>query len=836
MTSSPCSDSVRRRVLRLARFALTTIPLLPACAPPGSARTPQALRPVTFGDTPLGQISVQRPADRPAFTSVVREGDPAGAVALAVVTEAGPQPTTALAAIIESRLKKAGFSGAEARPDPDGFRVRSLLDSPAQAAGFIGAVGAALRAPITQGPDLDLASRRLEQLRLRPFDSAAMARISHCTGELGIAPGEKPFDPASPAGIAALESLRSASNAWSRAAFSAVGSTSFVQAASSALQGLGAWQRGTPPQDPWPAADSIDVHARAAQADVAPSLAIAIRVRDPYAAAAIADHAANGEGPLLTRISNASGWRLNRVTATVRPRGACLSFRLARDRSDDAAAIESDAARVSALVVHEVETELAEARADGSVAGLQVLRAADPRDAAALAAWWSMSTRLDSGPERSLIDLGIPPPRMAASDPSSALDQRLSESQGKLAASYARATEAWKRPVVDARTRIEAGQGEFWAIMASPCGVLADTERDAGITALAAIAAAWARQESDGVTLEPWITTDGVGIIAHAPPLPAEGTHGLARRVADAAARAIINRRMPDRSLNAARGTILGMVERPNSPFGPALGALASALAPSHPAWLAPYGTQESIARAGAEIAASRWSALADGPIRLAVLANVDQAQADTAVRAADRWMLRRVDTGRFCPPLPPATDPPVTARDVSLRLPGASPSAVIGVPVRQPDADGFTMLDLLAEGLDGDEGWLARSLVSLPGTTVSVRVIGGSRLAALVVDISGPEDRLDDTIRQVRATLQRLARGAATAPNLARAQQRLADRELHSRLDPRHRLANLWTGRADKPGAVTLERWNAWMASVLDDASLSVVRVLPGRSAPNDD
>jgi len=45
-----------------------------------------------------------------------------------------------------------------------------------------------------------------------------------------------------------------------------------------------------------------------------------------------------------------------------------------------------------------------------------------------------------------------------------------------------------------------------------------------------------------------------------------------------------------------------------------------------------------------------------------------------------------------------------------------------------------------------------------------------------------------------------------------------------------------LWTARSAKRSTITLERWNAWMASVLDDASLSVVRVLPGRSAPNDD
>lgn len=831
MTSSPSSELLRR----CARVALLAAPCLVACAPASttSPRSAGSLQPVSFGALPTGRISVVRAADRPALTSVIRDGDPAAAVAIVVVTEAGSQPNAALAAILEQRLKSAGFHGTESRPDPDGFRLAALLSSPEQAASFVTAAAAALRSPITQASDLSLAVRRLQLLQTRPLESVAAARMARCTGELGIAPGERNLDLTTPASIAPLESLRSSSVNASRVAFSSVGPASFVQSAAAALQRANGWDRGTPPADPWPGADAIDVHARTSTDGDAPSLALALRVRDPYAATAIADHAGSGAGPLVTRIGNAPGWRLQRVAATVRPRGACLSFRLARDRASDPSPVESDAARVAALVVHEVGMELAEARADGSVAGLQVLRASDPREAAMLAAWWSLSNRLDSGDERVSIDLGLPPPRLSTQDPPAAVDQRLADSQRKLASDYARARDAWSRPVVDARSAVELGQGEFWTLIASPCGVIADTERDAGLTALAAIAAAWSRDDSDGVTIEPWITTDGVGILAHASPRAAEGPHALARRVTDVAARAVINRRLPERSILAARGTILGMIEPPNAPFGCALGAVASAIAPSHPAWIAPFGNQESIARAGSE-AAARWSALADGPLRVAVLANVDQAQADAAIRAADRWMLRRVDQPRACPPLPPASAPPVIPREISLHLDDASPAAVIAVPVQQPDHDTLAMLDLLAEGLDGPDGWIAKSLASLPGASGSARVVGGSRLAALLVDVSAPEARIDDTVRQIRATLERLARGAASPAHLERATRRLAERELNARLDPRRRVADLWSGRHQRSDSISLDRWNKWMSSTLVDASLSVVRLLPGGNAPH--
>ena len=47
-------------------------------------------------------------------------------------------------------------------------------------------------------------------------------------------------------------------------------------------------------------------------------------------------------------------------------------------------------------------------------------------------------------------------------------------------------------------------------------------------------------REGRGVTLEPWIAPDGVGIMAHGPRLPGESSIDQAERIAEAAARALL--------------------------------------------------------------------------------------------------------------------------------------------------------------------------------------------------------------------------------------------------------------------------------------------------------
>ena len=57
-------------------------------------------------------------------------------------------------------------------------------------------------------------------------------------------------------------------------------------------------------------------------------------------------------------------------------------------------------------------------------------------------------------------------------------------SRETLGAAIERANAAWKKPVAEARLRVEPGQGEAWVLVASPCGTDAETEADSGLTSL----------------------------------------------------------------------------------------------------------------------------------------------------------------------------------------------------------------------------------------------------------------------------------------------------------------------------------------------------------------
>src|SRR5690606_32490877 len=110
-----------------------------------------------------------------------------------------------------------------------------------------------------------------------------------------------------------------------------------------------------------------------------------------------------------------------------------------------------------------------------------------------------------------------------------------------LAASYSKAVNAKPpvlAPVASRRARTERGQGQLWMMIGSPCAMRHEGEWDAGVTATAVTAAA-AESADPAVSIEPWVSADGVGIIAHGAVLDAEETpDALARRVARAAAHA----------------------------------------------------------------------------------------------------------------------------------------------------------------------------------------------------------------------------------------------------------------------------------------------------------
>src|SRR5262249_4445862 len=145
---------------------------------------------------------------------------------------------------------------------------------------------------------------------------------------------------------------------------------------------------------------------------------------------------------------------------------------------------------------------------------------------------------------------------------------------------------------------------------------------DAGMTALALMTALSSRgRDTRGVTLEPWIAADGVGVLAHGAKMPGESTTDHAERIAEEASRALAVFPFAGPHFANARAALLGKMGDGISLDGKAMNAAAAALVPGHPAWLAPLGSWDGLAKAGIEAASLRWSALYGGPLRVAVLA-----------------------------------------------------------------------------------------------------------------------------------------------------------------------------------------------------------------------
>jgi hypothetical protein len=187
-------------------------------------------------------------------------------------------------------------------------------------------------------------------------------------------------------------------------------------------------------------------------------------------------------------------WRVERAVAVGRPRGACLRVDATPMHSEVAPAAP-DVARALSILTDEVE-QAAEAPATGSV-DLAIVAATDPGEAAAAAAWRALVGRNDPGPVRRAIAYTAPPSDKPHFD---------------FAAAVAAQRQAATLPQLELVRRAEPGQGRLWALLAPTCGTSAEATADAGeaafvVSALARVAV------SSGVTFEPWIATDGVGLL-----------------------------------------------------------------------------------------------------------------------------------------------------------------------------------------------------------------------------------------------------------------------------------------------------------------------------------
>jgi hypothetical protein len=526
------------------------------------------------------------------------------------------------------------------------------------------------------------------------------------------------------------------------------------------------------------------------------------------AAIAAAEKLGSDDASLSVRLgAGFPPWRVWRVTSNLSRGGACLRV----DLQASGAPPSLDAVATSvADTVDELEFTLARVKPGPWVVAKQVLVMEGPDQAAAVAAWQAVTADTatpQSGPRRMVHYAG------PLSD--SASPERVVRSLA--------APPGAPPPSLELRRALEPGQGQFWMLLGSPCGTNAEDGTSAGALALALHAAALESDRVLDVTLEPWTSADGAGILAHAgPSAPHESATAQAERVAEALARAVLRAGPSPESIATAREGLLEAL-----PSGPAPG-LSLALRQTtgnHPSYLDARGTWASLTAISARSAQLERERFVRGKLRLASLGNHDQAQ----IQAAERRLaslLRSVDPGPVeCPPRGAVTSAP---GKYVIDAPGVSDAdAVVAVPL-PPSAGGPSEEALWTEWLmNRPGGWLHQAL-QRPGlvSTARARVLGGASAAALVIEIHAVDDKHEEAVAQVRGLLGRLRAGAANAADVRSASDHLSRVNASRQLNPRGRLLDLWSGT--RPARATLESLHALHRAAFEAGREVVVMTRP--------
>ncbi len=768
--------------------------------------------------------------NRPPLALVPREGDPSAALAIAVSTEGllasrAPEVTLAVASLVEERLRPV-WPALESRPGFEGFELRGLVTEQAVDA-LVMAIDRAMQGPASP-TELELVRRKLATLAKKPLPDPALRELARCRGEVfSLSRGAE-------LSLADLEAWRAGASAIGRVAFAVVGSPEIMRRTAAAVSRMNVWPTAsganrtvsTTSTSSNGTTDLVEapglVPSRVARAHVI--------LRSTDAARAVAGARALGApaSPLIARLGGLDGApRIEEISGTAGLAGGCVSVSLDFGTVDLAApATISRLSTALALVGQEAVEQLAETGPSPALGRTLARQAADPREAAERAAWWTLLATSGT-PDKSVVAREEAGPRAVVVYGPAKDKPTPPEAAKNLDAAVRAVATAFQKPVVTSKARVERGQAELWMLFASPCGTAAEVAADAGLASAFARASVeaplLAGAGAGSVVLEPWIGPDAIGVIAHAPALAEEQPAAHARRVADAAARAFAANPIDERAAARVRAALRAHV---NDPRPRALFTLAEAIAPGHPSWLVPEGNPDSLARVSVASLVARAAALREGPLRVAVLANVDDAQATSAARAVDRWITRRPEGVRACP-MPNAAAAP-RAGVYAVEAVGAH-EAYLALPIG--DAAQRKSAEWIAEALDG-EGGLLSSVVIGGGLArgARARVVGGAAASALVVHVASTEGALDSAVAQVRALLERLRQGALTEAELAQAASRRVSREARASLDPRARLAALFSDKVASSTPPSLASLTTAAQSFLRDEALIVVALRPPR------
>ena len=747
---------------------------------------------------------------KPSLLIVERDGDPAAAIAYAAKSKADALVILALSQIIQRRLAAASNLRYEVFPNTFGLTLTILIDAPEQAHFALKQLDLALVAPIEKSEVDERLLERLRKSQLPVTDlSTGERELAECSGEILF--DASTLDLNDRAKLRdALERTRSELRSQNNARFSIVGSRNFVTSVEQSLNRMPSWPTvkvRSLEAVSLPTAGSVKVTT---SLGTLRKLSFAWRVQSGDTASSASSALRTRGAPILAQVAALDAdWKIENISGVARDIGGCVQIDLSH--SNDNSSISLANLRNIVRVVANESRRAIDAALQSNGTRVPPFEN-DPRQAARRLAWAALSEAEPS--TRNSLQVHL---RTLAVDPvPTTIEPLLREAL------------ASKSSIpIEVLSRTESGQTEIWAILASPCGTAWESTSDAGGTAAWVQATAGRFSGHLGVQIEPFITADAIGYIAHCQPKnEAESPSAIAKRLGDALGSVVATGMIGGPELAAFReDTLLKIGATPRRGWW----QLADYLSEGRPARFEPLGTFDSLRNLDLGTVRKRRLNWLEGPLRAATLLNRNDRQLLDLNSSLHRWLDPHRPIVSACPTtdLRHSTSQEIQIATTSADARDSNAYAAIQLA---PDTEHSTIY----------EHWLFW-LLTRPGGWLDSVLVQSGNLGSFTADIRGPranraiviglnvvdETQLSEAIFRIREILARVAKQGAGSHEVDLARSWSEEQIRRAELDPRRRLIDLWSGDS-VPQKTQRTGFARYLTRALASAPVTVVRVRP--------
>jgi hypothetical protein len=786
-------------VLTTKSATFGTLFALTACGP--STRLGHSSEPPTQGQSAV--LQERHVEERPEVAVVVRFGDPAAGLALVLSVNTTARELLALVALLEVRLERAAVKFT-VQPSVNTLAIVGPIFESDNTEKLIQAIDGSVRTKV------QLSEVRTPSFRERFAKRVELFRATElevdrrgCLGDTFESPSLTLVE--SDESIKKLEALRRQAFSRLNARWGIVGSEAVITKAIDTIENVEKWPSLT---------DSVENHldtVQVLQAKSAPGrVSLVVRTKDSNRAFALAREMSNTRGDFAERIrARFPNLHFSVFRTSALSRGACLRVDL-EELGDSDSALGGDLIEATNTLVDTIRDD-SPLRDISDFAKVQaVLEQPEPAIAARIAAEILLSKQDSEAKDRFYVEL-----RTKESSPRS-----LEQIQ-----SYLRGPSIQQR--IETVTQIESGQGRMYALLASHCVPALEPPRLVGSAALFLSAISETFSGVDGVTLKPWVSPEGAGIVAYTGKMsPDETTFAQAERLGRALGRAVTSSLKDNDSFWRTRSVAM---ERMGSKPSEGLWQAITSLAPEHPGLIVPEGVYSTLAALNPTELRERHLQWQRSALKLAVLSSDTPQASERIANTVAHWR-GALGTGNITCRLE-AIEPPIS-RDIELEFdPANTENAAVTVAVPLPPGEGPEAIyaQFLRRILVQPKGVIERISIDDPTVTrPEVTLVGSTQRRGLIIAVGGPPEKgvvIVDALKRLFVDL-----GNGSAPSVldyAGLDGWYRERETLRRTDPRQRLVELWKGTKSQAGT-SEAGFRAYLRRTFSEGTLTFVRATP--------